>query len=450
MSTYSGLKIAADGSVTIVYAVSADLPLSDVATGAQAYVTETNRLYFWNGTGWYNIALINTAPTITTGGDATYVLAKDGSATVVTLEANDPEGIPIVWSYAVTTGSLGSTATVSQADNVFTITPSIVEADAGDFTLTFTASDGVNLSTSASEFSLVFLVPGRAIFYNDAAQADQVQTGSGDNPEWYFGKATRHIWTVPSGVTSVHAICVGAGGGSTNAGGGGGGGLTWANDIPVTPGAQYEVLVGSPGGTHYGNPNYIGGSSELSLVGGANVLFAGGGGTGHGAVFPTNAGGLGGTVSNAAGLTAGGGSGGNGGGANEGMHGGGGGAGGYTGTGGAAGDNLSNPNGTAGTGGGGGGGAAGNSSGSGGGVNIFGQGDNGTAGTHPGSGWGLSGGGGSGGADGVFQPAQGFGGGNYGGGGGYTDRPGGNGIVTIIWGLNRAYPNTNVDLAGDN
>jgi len=139
-----------------IYTNIADLPLSGVPAGAQAYVSATNRLYLWNGTGWYNIALINTAPTITTGGDSSYTLASDGTATVVTLDANDPEGIPITWSYAVTTGALGSTATVSQNNNVFTITPSTASGDAGSFTLTFTASDGVNLATSASEFSLAF------------------------------------------------------------------------------------------------------------------------------------------------------------------------------------------------------------------------------------------------------------------------------------------------------
>ena len=183
MSTYSDLKSAAGGSATTVYAALADLPLSDVATGAQAYVGVTNRLYLWNGTGWYNIALINTAPTITTGGDATYALAADGSATVVTLEANDPEGFDIVWSYAVTTGSLGSTATVAQNNNVFTITPSIVEADAGEFSLTFTASDGVNLSTSASAFSLSFAPPDWTTGTQQAKlQSSDIQDGD------FFGK----------------------------------------------------------------------------------------------------------------------------------------------------------------------------------------------------------------------------------------------------------------------
>ena len=157
MSTYSILKSFGQAS-TVAYATASQLPLSGVVSGSQAYVSETNRLYFWNGAGWYSIALINTAPSITAEGAATYGLATDGTPTVITLEANDPEGVPITWSYAITAGSLASAATVSQADNVFTITPSTTEADAGEFSLTFTASDGVNIATSSSAFTLAFAI----------------------------------------------------------------------------------------------------------------------------------------------------------------------------------------------------------------------------------------------------------------------------------------------------
>ena len=158
-STYGVWDRSIAASAISVYATLANLPLSDVSDDTIARVLDTDKLYIWNGTGWYYLPPTNENPTITTGGDATYALAADGSATVVTLEANDPEGFDIVWSYVVTAGSLGSTATVTQNNNVFTITPSTTEADAGDFTLTFTASDGVNLATSASAFTLAFAPP---------------------------------------------------------------------------------------------------------------------------------------------------------------------------------------------------------------------------------------------------------------------------------------------------
>ncbi len=143
-------------SIYQVYINAVDLPTSSVVTGKMAFVSSTNKLYIWSGAGWYNIALINTNPTITSGPNASYTFSQDGTPTVITLSATDPEGLPITWSYAVTTGSLGTTATVAQADNEFTVTPSSAEGDAGSFGITFTASDGVNLATAASSFTLAF------------------------------------------------------------------------------------------------------------------------------------------------------------------------------------------------------------------------------------------------------------------------------------------------------
>jgi hypothetical protein len=173
MSTYSHLK---GKSLTAIYSTAADLPLTDVASGAKAYVTETHRLYLWNGTGWYNIALINTAPTITTEAAATYTLASDGTATVITLVATDPEGVPITWSHSVTTGTLGSTAVVTQSANVFTVTPSSTAA--GTFSLTFTASDGINVATSTSAFTLSFVVTNSQY---TTLLATAVSTGDNNN-----------------------------------------------------------------------------------------------------------------------------------------------------------------------------------------------------------------------------------------------------------------------------
>ena len=155
---------------TVVYATAADLPLSGNTSGDIAFVGETNRMYIFNGNGWYNIALINTNPTITTGPEGNYIFEKDGTPTVLTLAAADPEGIPIVWSYSVTGGSLGSTATLSQAGNVFTLTPSTNSGDAGEFSITFTASDGVNIATSIeSNFSLSFAVVFQGELYGYAS-----------------------------------------------------------------------------------------------------------------------------------------------------------------------------------------------------------------------------------------------------------------------------------------
>ena len=72
-----------------------------------------------------------------------------------TLSATDPQGDPITFSHVVSAGSLGG-STVSQADNVFTITGSTNPADTAPFSITFRASDGTNIADTTSEFTIQF------------------------------------------------------------------------------------------------------------------------------------------------------------------------------------------------------------------------------------------------------------------------------------------------------
>jgi sugar lactone lactonase YvrE len=132
-----------------------------MVVGDTALVTGTNKLYMYTTSGWFLVAtMTNTSPSAITGAAATYNLAADGTATVITLAATDPEGFPITFSHTVSTGSLGSTATVSQGTgasaNVFTITPSSNSAHAGSFSITFSASDGNSVSQAISAFTLAF------------------------------------------------------------------------------------------------------------------------------------------------------------------------------------------------------------------------------------------------------------------------------------------------------
>ena len=155
----AGAAGASTAGVASVYATVNALPTTGNTQGDMAHVTANNTLYFWNGSGWYKIALINTNPSIS-GVASTYSLALDGTATTVTMTATDPEGLPITYSIASDTS--GNVATVSQgtgaSTNVFTITPSTNTAYAGSFTLTFRASDGVNIATAPATFTLQFSV----------------------------------------------------------------------------------------------------------------------------------------------------------------------------------------------------------------------------------------------------------------------------------------------------
>jgi hypothetical protein len=175
-----GLQGVAGTSATVSYATIAQLPLTNNSTGSMAFVSENNRLYIWNGSGWFNIALINTNPVITQGPNSSYTFATNGTPVVITLVANDPEGLPVTWSSQVTTGTLGNTAVITQTNNVFTVTPSTNIAHAGTFGVTFTASDGVNIATATASFNLAFAPTAIGQAYAGGFYAGQISaTGTG-------------------------------------------------------------------------------------------------------------------------------------------------------------------------------------------------------------------------------------------------------------------------------
>ena len=406
-----------------VYANMAELiAVTGMSNGDFGLVVATNKLYVYYG-AWFLVSnLTNSPPTSITGNAATYQLAQDGTPTVITLASTDPEGFPITWSHSVTTGSLGSTATVSQNNNVFTVTPSSTEADAGSFTLTFTANDGVNQITTTSDFVLQFAAPPASVLFTTVGT---------------------HTWTAPAGVTSVSAVVIGGGANGSDGGGilgGGGGALAWKNNITVVPGNTYNVVVGA-GSVHDSDDTVSAGG--YSLFKDQTTVYATGGQSFNSTTaqpvgdryYTGDGGGLGGVPAQ-----------------------GGSGAGGYSGNGGTGGDY--NANGSSGSGGGGGGGGGRDQyrfyiAGGGGGVGVYGEGTSGSGGAT-----GYPGVGGSGGSDGgagyqVSSAGYGGDGGLYGGGGAAGQNTssyamggsGANGAVRIIWGVGRAFPSTNVDLA---
>ena len=235
-----------------------------------------------------------------------------------------------------------------------------------------------------------------------------------------------YSWTVPTNVTSVCVVCIGAGGGGGTQyanSGGGGGGLAYKNNITVVPGAVWTVNVGVGG--DFAALRQAGGNSSFVSPASVTVCQANGGTTSGGNFSVGDGGGNGGAGGTFNG----------------------GGAGGYAGNGGGSAQN--------GSGGGGAGGGAysstyGNSGG--GGVGPFGQGTSGVSS-------GYAAGGGSGGETSSTRenPYYSYGainspGGRYGGGGGgpgtsstaggIGSNRGADGCVRIIWGAGRSFPST--------
>lgn len=253
-----------------------------------------------------------------------------------------------------------------------------------------------------------------------------------------------YTWVCPAGVTSVSVVCVGGGGGSlaypgaNTAGSGGGGALAYANNISVTPGTSYTIVVGA-GGYSNGTTAVNGGQSSAfgriapggyswntaaPLAPSGNVGTSRGGGSGGYGRYVTNEQAAGGA-----------------------------GAGGYSGNGGDANGQGNATN--SGTGGGGGSGYA-NVGAGGGGVGLFGQGTSGAGGSDASVNNAAGGRGGSGGENGAGQMTA-FNttlarGGSFGGGagavmgsGGGVQQSGAGGAVRIIWpGDTRQFPSTDV------
>ena len=114
---------ASEGGVT-VYATKEDLPTSGLTSGDQAYVTGNSRFYISNGSGWYNVALVNATPALTISPAGIIELSTAGTATTITLTGTDSDNAVDGLTFSVESdGSFAGLASLSQDSSVFTITP---------------------------------------------------------------------------------------------------------------------------------------------------------------------------------------------------------------------------------------------------------------------------------------------------------------------------------------
>ena len=172
--------------------------VSDLPSVAQAFskilVTETNTLYQYSTGGWYPIAIINNFnPAFTTSPNATYSLSTSGAATTVTVLATDSDDVPIQY-ITIADSDFSTFATIthdSDKHNVFTVIPIDSEgSNSGDKTgtVTFRASDGVNVSNANSTFTLSFGPSGgAALFYVEGEGSGDKwgMTGQGGGTSFY-------------------------------------------------------------------------------------------------------------------------------------------------------------------------------------------------------------------------------------------------------------------------
>jgi len=373
----------------------------------------------------FNI-IFSSIPSFTTSATLTGIM----ESVTTTIPINYTADSAITWT--VLSSTLPGTLTFDTSIGSIVGNPGTIPTNTANYTIALKITDSENQSVQT-----IFTLP----IYKVGTVGQQTYTTPGN-----------YSWVCPANITSVNVLCVGGGGsGADGQGGGGGGGTGYRNNISVTPGTSYSVVVGAGGVNGYsGGNSYF---NNISVVAG----YGGSGGTSTrvGGSYAGTAGGQGGSGGSGAGA-------------------GGGGTGGYIGNGGFGGaggyvSNTATQSGGNGAGGGGGGGGGAfnayntengrNAGGGGGGIGILGQSTSGTGAVMIyETVWGGVGRGGTGGSNGTngsdgsgnylyLDPDPGGAGGTYGGGGGAPSGSsisnGGNGAVRIIWGPNRFWPSTN-------
>ena len=178
---------AVAGLISKVYDSADLLPLSGNAAGDFGFVNSTNRLYLWNGSGWYNIALINSTPTLSTTPDSNYSMDSVGASLSITILAADPEEVPIEYSYL--SDSASNFVTITLDSNVFTISP-LTQAQldsngvgsGGTFSITFRASDGINIAPAVSNFTLTLAV---TYDWSTTSQSNKITASDAANNDFF-------------------------------------------------------------------------------------------------------------------------------------------------------------------------------------------------------------------------------------------------------------------------
>jgi len=153
------------GPSVTVYNSTDDLPTTGNSTGDKAYVTGTDLLYNWSGSGWYKIALINTfSPHWVTAPDSDYTLLQVADSEIrITVYAIDSDDVPLTYT-AVPDSDFTNIASITKdSDNgrtfiIKTDSDAIVNETSGSGEVVFKASDGVNIAVTEATFTVAFAI----------------------------------------------------------------------------------------------------------------------------------------------------------------------------------------------------------------------------------------------------------------------------------------------------
>lgn len=131
------------------YSLQSDLPLSGVTDGTIAFVEQTSTVYVFDDGAWYGIRLKNDPPVINAVPPAKVIVTR-GTTYAFSLDAEDPDGLPVTWSYEIIEGN-NSGLNISLVGNEFTLTNN---TSGKAVIIQFSVTDTSNTVTSTTRFVL--------------------------------------------------------------------------------------------------------------------------------------------------------------------------------------------------------------------------------------------------------------------------------------------------------
>jgi len=181
-------------SGTAVFDTLDSLPTSNLSEGQQAFVNANQRLYISNGTGWYNLTLVNRTPTWLTEPSATYDIVDSATPLIVTAKATDSDNSDVnLVNQSIVSDSAQYMVNISNDSSVWTFTPKSADSigievaagnltdSNGDFVYTFKWSDGINFVAKASTISYN---PGASVTPTIVGYTSWIwDTGSSPSPQ---------------------------------------------------------------------------------------------------------------------------------------------------------------------------------------------------------------------------------------------------------------------------
>ncbi len=210
-SSYANVSLASfAGNKLTTYANASILPLSDLVSGTQVYVEDTDSLYITDGSGWYKIATVNLSPSLTLG--VSSISLGSGGSVDVNYTVNEPEDTPYTVSASATSNA---TINVYQANNTITFDTPVASSTE---TITITATDGINSVGDTLTMTIALgpnwagiseeaklISPNKTLNHefgsSVAIKNDQILVNSKGNDKVYYYTRAGSTWTASGNVS---------------------------------------------------------------------------------------------------------------------------------------------------------------------------------------------------------------------------------------------------------